>query len=70
MKKLLDLRFVIGVFFVSVGLLLVIYYFSQNRPGTQVNLWSGIVFFIFGSGMILLSYLSTLPDEPATASEG
>jgi hypothetical protein len=57
MNKLLDLRFVIGLFFLVVGMLLLGYSFvSENkaRNMTEVNRWCGIVFILFGVFMNLL----------------
>lgn len=53
MKRLTDLRFVIGLFFLLTGLLLVGY--SGMRGEAGINLWSGAVFTIFGGLMALLS---------------
>lgn len=53
MKKLLDMRFTIGVFFGIVGLLVLGYYFTA---GSAPNLWGGLLFTVFGTGMVLLSY--------------
>lgn len=56
MKKLLDLRFVIGVFFTVTGILLTGYYFiSGSAPEAAVNLYCGIAFIIFGIIMIIAS---------------
>jgi len=66
MKKLLDLRFVIGVFFAVVGSLLVIYHFVGSSAATAssgINSWCGAVFILFGSSMIALSYLQKMEDE-------
>lgn len=66
MKKLLDLRFVIGVFFAVVGSLLVIYHFVVGTAAlfsASVNLWSGLLFILFGISMIILSYLQKLDDD-------
>lgn len=54
MNKLFDLRFVIGIFFLLVGLLLLIYSFlsSVSHP---VNRWCGIVFIIFSTIMLVFS---------------
>lgn len=54
MNKLFDLRFVIGIFFLLVGLLLVVYSFisSVSHP---VNRWCGIVFIIFSIIMLVFS---------------
>lgn len=66
MKKLLDLRFVIGAFFTVVGVLLLIYYFikaSEQLSAAMINAWCGIVFVLFGMGMIILSYVQKIGDE-------
>jgi uncharacterized membrane protein len=66
MKKLLDLRFVIGMFFTIVGVLLVIYHFAgtvNTALNTSVNIWCGILFMLFGISMIILSYVQKLMDE-------
>lgn len=58
MNKLLDLRFVIGLFFLATGSLLVGHYVivgkSQGDYPT-INLWSGMGFLLFGVFMVLLS---------------
>jgi len=66
MKKLLDLRFVIGVFFAIVGILLSLYYITGSHvPADEgsVNIWCGVLFVIFGAGMILLSYVSKIDED-------
>lgn len=65
MKKLLDLRFVIGLFFVIVGALLVIYYFINPNGITTptINITCGSLFILFGAGMIFLSYFSKISEE-------
>lgn len=56
MKKLFDLRFVIGCFFLIVGLLLLFYGFFTSENDQSVNRWCGIIFTLFGVTMILLSF--------------
>ena len=64
MKKLLDLRFVIGVFFTLIGFLLLAYHFMSAEGTTSaVNLWAGVVFAVFGLLMILLSIRKDARDE-------
>jgi uncharacterized membrane protein HdeD (DUF308 family) len=66
MKKLFDLRFVIGLFFTVVGFLLIGYYFmiSIKLPNHEsINLYSGIVYLLFGLFMIILSYKNKLSDS-------
>lgn len=53
MKRLTDLRFVIGLFFLLTGSMLCIYSLARSEAG--VNLWSGAVFVLFGAGMVLLT---------------
>lgn len=58
MKKLFDLRLVIGLFFAVVGALLAVYYFTAPVAAgfsASVNIWCGTLFLLFGVGMILLS---------------
>ncbi len=66
MKKLLDLRFVIGAFFSAVGLLLFIYHFTGGKNiavDSPVNLITGIVFMVFGIFMIVLSSVSKISED-------
>jgi hypothetical protein len=64
MKKILDLRFVIGVFFTLVGLLLLGYSFWEaDETGRSINRWCSIAFTIFGIIMILLSFVKDANDE-------
>jgi hypothetical protein len=55
MKKLFDLRFVIGAFFLVIGLLLIAYASIENT-GRQLNLICGIVFSVFGIFMVGFSF--------------
>lgn len=57
MKKLLDLRFVIGLFFLLVGLLLVAYSFfgdNKEKDAGTIDGWCGVMFGLFGIFMICL----------------
>lgn len=54
MNKLFDLRFVIGLFFLVTGLLLVLYHVTkETAPEETVNLYCGILFIIFGGSFLL-----------------
>ena len=53
MNKLFDLRFVIGLFFLIIGILLIAYSFFII--GFAINQWSGSIFILFGAIMIFLS---------------
>jgi len=55
MNKLFDLRFVIGLFFVLAGLLLLAY--ALLAGGAALNGWCGALFLLFGGSMVGLSYL-------------
>lgn len=56
MKRFYDLRFVIGIFFLVVGILLVAYgVFSSASEGMYVNKWCGIIFIAFSVFMLILS---------------
>jgi len=66
MKKLFDLRFVIGVFFLIVGLLLLGYHTTAKvnaEMSGSVNLWSGIIYTLFGVFMIVISYTSKVSED-------
>ncbi|MEO5649455.1 MAG: hypothetical protein ABIR03_05965 [Ginsengibacter sp.] len=58
MNKFLDLRFVIGIFFLVVGVLLLLHsLFTVPEAGFSktVNLWCSIFFIAFSVIMLLLS---------------
>jgi uncharacterized membrane protein HdeD (DUF308 family) len=56
MNKFFDLRFVIGAFFFVVGILLLLYSFTNPTvEHAAVNRWSGITFIAFAIIMMLLS---------------
>lgn len=64
MKKFFDLRFVIGVFFLVVGVMLLIYSFvSPSIVHPEVNRYSSIFFIVFAIIMILMSYDKKPEDE-------
>ena len=56
MNKLFDLRFVIGLFFLIIGLLLIGYAFLSNATEykKEVNLYCGLLFSSFGLLMLLV----------------
>jgi len=59
MNKLFDLQFVIGLFFLIVGLLVLVYYLISVSNNGTVNLFCGIVFVLFGIIMLLASRVKT-----------
>jgi len=64
MKKFFDLRFVIGIFFLAVGILLLIYSFIRpSFAHPEVNRWSSIFFIVFAVIMILMSFDKKPEDE-------
>lgn len=57
MNKFFDLRFVIGLFFLVVGILLLIYSFTNETViHAAVNRWSSFFFLAFAIIMILMSF--------------
>lgn len=57
MNKFFDLRFVIGVFFLAVGIILLIYsFFNEAVAHASVNRWSAIFFILFAVVMMVLSF--------------
>ena len=69
MKKLFDLRFVIGAFFCIIGILLAAYSFFSGKDGVQVNRVCGIIFIGFGIFMILFSYRGNKKNEWGTGQQ-
>jgi|YelNatPaOPRAMG01_1025707.scaffolds.fasta_scaffold20496_5 hypothetical protein len=65
MKKLLDLRFVIGLFFFIVGVLLTIYFILnlKQKTNASINIKCGVSFVVFGVIMIFLSYIQEIKEE-------
>ncbi|MBS1737727.1 MAG: hypothetical protein JSS98_14155 [Bacteroidetes bacterium] len=58
MKKLFDLRFVIGIFFLAIGLLLLIHSLIATTTvgfNANVNLYSSLAFIVFAVIMLILS---------------
>jgi uncharacterized membrane protein len=53
-KRLNELNFVIGLFFLLASIILVVDYFFSHYSDETINLYTGIVFFVFGSLMILV----------------
>lgn len=73
MKNILDLRFIIGLFFSIAGLLLLIgsEIMEAGVGKTEtINFWSGIVYIAFGAFMIVLwltGRKKTSDEEEVTA---
>jgi uncharacterized membrane protein len=54
MNKLFDLRFVIGLFFLVIGILVLLYSFI-TESGKEINRLCGILFIVFAALMLFLS---------------
>jgi prolipoprotein diacylglyceryltransferase len=57
MKNIFDLRFIIGLFFLLVGIFLFITSFVSHPIAGKtetVNFWCGIVYIVFGIFMLIL----------------
>jgi uncharacterized membrane protein HdeD (DUF308 family) len=64
MNKFFDLRFVIGLFFLIVGILLLIYSFTNVQAVHQsVNRWCSISFIVFAVVMIFLAFGKNPQDK-------
>ena len=64
MKKLFDLRFVIGLFFLTIGIILVLYSFTTLLPEAKtIDRWCGSIFMLFSIIMLLLSFRLTGDSE-------
>jgi protein-S-isoprenylcysteine O-methyltransferase Ste14 len=70
----LDIRLPIGLMFTLFGFLLIVYGFVSDKAiyqrslGLNVNLWWGVVLFIFGAVMLVLGRRGTGTAKPADAS--
>ena len=53
-KRLNELNFVIGLFFLLASAILVTNYFVSSYSDETINLYTGIVFFVFGGAMIII----------------
>lgn len=54
LKRINELSFVIGLFFTLVAIILIGGYFLSTQLSSSVNLYTGIVFLVFGLAMILI----------------
>jgi hypothetical protein len=54
LKRFNELNFVIGLFFTIVSLILLVDTFLNKEGTGKLNLYTGIIFLIFGLFMILL----------------
>ena len=64
MNRLIDLRFVIGLFFFIVGMILLGYSFiTEVVDAIEINRWCGVVFIVFGAFMLFLSYRKDESDD-------
>lgn len=56
MNKFFDLRFVIGIFFLIIGILLLIHSLTNpTEMHAAVNRWSSVAYLAFAITMLLLS---------------
>lgn len=54
LKRINELSFVIGVFFTLVAIILLGGYFISEQLSSPINLYTGIVFLVFGLAMVLI----------------
>jgi len=54
LKRLNELNFIIGLFFLLAAAILVVDYFFGHYSDEMINLYTGIVFFVFGTAMVLI----------------
>lgn len=72
MKNILDLRFIIGAFFLLVGIFLLIgsFVLSTGPDKTEtVNRWSGIVYIVFSIIMLVLWKAAKIPADDTPTDE-
>ena len=53
-KRLNELNFVIGLFFTIVSLILLLNSFFSKESSGKINMYTGIVFLIFGLSMMFI----------------
>ncbi len=53
-KRLNELNFVIGLFFLLAAVILVIDYFFGHYSDEIINLYTGVIFFVFGAVMMVV----------------
>ena len=72
MNRIFDLRFVIGIFFLVTGILLLVHSFlaTSSADVQTINRWCGIVFSVFGVLMILLSLKKEAGEEVESPPDG
>lgn len=63
-RKLGNLGFVIGIFFITISLILLIGTLVSSLPATSLNLYTGFVFLAFG-GMMAFFNKGDSEDKPA-----
>ena len=61
LKRLNNLSFIIGLFFTLVAVILLAGYALSSRLSSSLNLYTGLIFLVFGGGMILAG--SRVNDE-------
>jgi hypothetical protein len=54
LKRINELSFVIGLFFTLVAIILIVGYFVADALASKINLYTGIVFLVFGLLMIVI----------------
>lgn len=54
LKRINELSFVIGLFFTLVAIILLAGYLLTESLASTINLYTGIVFLVFGLSMILI----------------
>ena len=54
LRRINELSFVIGLFFTLVGIILIGGYFAATELSAKVNLYTGLVFLVFGIVMMLV----------------
>lgn len=62
-RRINELSFVIGLFFTLVAIILMGGYFLVEQLSSKVNLYTGIVFLVFGLAMILIRSRAKYGDD-------
>jgi len=59
-NRFTNLRFIIGLFFSIMAVLVLVGYLTSAEPGKAISLYSGLAFLLFG---LLMMYRPGVPDE-------
>ena len=63
LKRINELSFVIGLFFTLVAIILLVGYLLTEELSAKINLYTGIIFLVFGLAMIVIRSKAKYGDQ-------